>query len=127
MSACRPDEFVVEVGQMVLRSFAPALMFLLDAATSPGLLVRPRHGRLEFGGEYAEGGQTLLHPTRGRTMTAGDHLRGCVAIAHNELVDHVGERDLVVLDHVDASRLPRATVGAVDLRPPRSSAPKRPR
>ena len=35
--------------------FAPALMLLLDGPTSPGLLVRPRPGRLELGGEYCEG------------------------------------------------------------------------
>ena len=35
--------------------FAPSLMLLLDRPTSPGLLVRPRPGRLELGGEYAAG------------------------------------------------------------------------
>lgn len=37
------------------RTFAPALMLLMDGAESPGLLVRPRHGRLEFGGEFVIG------------------------------------------------------------------------
>ncbi|WP_377645329.1 hypothetical protein [Oryzobacter terrae] len=35
--------------------FAPALMLLLDRPTSPGLLVRPRPGRLELGGEFCDG------------------------------------------------------------------------
>lgn len=35
--------------------FAVPLMLLLDRPTSPGLLVRPRPGRLELGGEYCEG------------------------------------------------------------------------
>jgi hypothetical protein len=35
--------------------FAPSLMLLLDRASSPGLLVRPRPGRLELGGDFAEG------------------------------------------------------------------------
>lgn len=35
--------------------FAPSLMLLLDRSTSPGLLVRPRPGRLELGGEFADG------------------------------------------------------------------------
>jgi len=35
--------------------FAPSLMLLLDRPTSPGLLVRPRPGRLELGGEYSAG------------------------------------------------------------------------
>lgn len=38
-------------------TFAPALMLLMDAPTSPGLLIRPRPGRLELGGEFAEGEQ----------------------------------------------------------------------
>jgi hypothetical protein len=33
-------------------TFAPALMLLMDRATSPGLLVRPRPGRLELCGEH---------------------------------------------------------------------------
>lgn len=39
------------------RVFAPALMLLLDRPTSPGLVVRPRPGRLELCGEYADGDQ----------------------------------------------------------------------
>lgn len=35
--------------------FAPSLMLLLDRPHSPGLLVRPRPGRLELGGEFADG------------------------------------------------------------------------
>ena len=35
--------------------FAPALMLLLDSPSSPGLLVRPRPGRLELCGEHADG------------------------------------------------------------------------
>lgn len=38
-----------------LSTFAPALALLLDRADSPGLLVRPRAGRLELCGEYAHG------------------------------------------------------------------------
>ncbi len=36
------------------RVFAAPLMLLLDRSTSPGLLVRPRPGRLELGGEFAD-------------------------------------------------------------------------
>lgn len=35
--------------------FAPSLMLLLDHTGSPGLLVRPRPGRLELGGDHAAG------------------------------------------------------------------------
>ena len=37
--------------------FAPVLMLMLDQPTSPGLVVRPRPGRLELCGEYASGDQ----------------------------------------------------------------------
>ena len=39
------------------RIFAPVMMLLLDRPTSPGLIVRPRPGRLELCGEYASGHQ----------------------------------------------------------------------
>ncbi|MEP7046643.1 MAG: hypothetical protein ABI949_08195 [Ilumatobacteraceae bacterium] len=39
------------------RAFAPVLMLLLDRPTSPGLVVRPRPGRLELCGEFATGDQ----------------------------------------------------------------------
>jgi hypothetical protein len=39
------------------RVFAPVLMLLLDRSTSPGLVVRPRPGRLELCGEFAAGDQ----------------------------------------------------------------------
>lgn len=39
------------------RIFAPVMMLLLDRPTSPGLIVRPRPGRLELCGEYASGEQ----------------------------------------------------------------------
>lgn len=35
------------------RTFASPLMLLMDRSDSPGLLIRPRHGRLEFAGEFA--------------------------------------------------------------------------
>ena len=37
------------------RTFAPAMMMLLDSPDSPGLLVRPRPGRTELCGEYIVG------------------------------------------------------------------------
>lgn len=37
------------------RSWAPAMMLLLDDRNSPGILVRPRPGRLELCGEFARG------------------------------------------------------------------------
>ena len=43
------------VARRYARAFAPGLMLLIDRRHSPGLLVRPRPGRLELGGEYVSG------------------------------------------------------------------------
>ncbi|MEP6666926.1 MAG: hypothetical protein ABJA81_10800 [Nocardioidaceae bacterium] len=48
---------VVAAAQRFARRHSAAMMLLLDRADSPGLLVRPRHSRLEIGGEYATGPQ----------------------------------------------------------------------
>lgn len=50
-----PDRRVVAVSRDVATRMAPAVMLLLDRRDSPGLIVRPRHGRLEIGGEFAAG------------------------------------------------------------------------
>ena len=49
------NELAPRAAGMFARTFAPALMLLMDSSDSPGLLVRPRHGRLEFGGEFVAG------------------------------------------------------------------------
>jgi hypothetical protein len=51
------DDDVVAAGRFFVKRFAPAMMLMLDRPTSPGLLVRPRSGRLELGGEYCQGDQ----------------------------------------------------------------------
>lgn len=55
LSVSVPNSVVDEVASHYARTYAPALMLLLDNRASPGLLVRPRPGRLELGGEYAAG------------------------------------------------------------------------
>jgi len=52
-----PDRIVTRVADRFARQLAVPQMLLLDRADSPGLLVRPRRGRLEIGGEYAAGEQ----------------------------------------------------------------------
>jgi hypothetical protein len=52
-----PDRAVVRTADRFARHLAVAQMLLLDRAGSPGLLVRPRRGRLEIGGEYAAADQ----------------------------------------------------------------------
>jgi hypothetical protein len=54
------DTTVQRTAGLFVRHLAPALMLLLDRRCSPGLLVRPRPGRLELCGEYAAG-RTLRH------------------------------------------------------------------
>jgi hypothetical protein len=43
------------VAGLYTRTFALGLMLLVDRATSPGLIVRPRPGRLELCGEFVDG------------------------------------------------------------------------
>ena len=68
------DRDVVAAGRVFTRHFAPAMMLLLDRPTSPGLLVRPRCGRLELGGEYCAGDQlraaTVFATAAGLTCVA---------------------------------------------------------
>jgi hypothetical protein len=52
-----PDRMAVRVAERFARRLAIPQMLLLDRADSPGLLVRPRRGRLEIGGEYASAEQ----------------------------------------------------------------------
>jgi hypothetical protein len=55
ISVAVPDRLVRRMAQLAVTRFSPALMLLLDRPTSPGLLVRPRPGRLEVCGEHLEG------------------------------------------------------------------------
>ncbi|MEO5838031.1 MAG: hypothetical protein ABIQ73_13865 [Acidimicrobiales bacterium] len=55
MSVEVPDESAAAVAALFARYFAPALMLLSDGIDSPGLLVRPRFGRVELGTDYTSG------------------------------------------------------------------------
>ncbi len=57
------DRAVRAVAERYATTFAPALMLLLDLPRSPGLLIRPRPGRLELGGEYVAGAALLAAVT----------------------------------------------------------------
>jgi hypothetical protein len=48
---------VVSAARRFAHHYAPAAMALFDLADSPGLLVRPRPGRLEIGGDFVDGEQ----------------------------------------------------------------------
>jgi hypothetical protein len=56
LSVSLPDERrSLATAERFARRFAAGLMLLMDGPASPGLLVRPRPGRLELGGEYVTG------------------------------------------------------------------------
>ncbi|HEX9694703.1 MAG TPA: hypothetical protein VGB64_00150 [Actinomycetota bacterium] len=59
LNAFVPEGRAPEVAIRFARTVAPAMMLLLDLASSPGALVRPRARRLEFGGEYVAGRDDL--------------------------------------------------------------------
>ncbi|HVM55698.1 MAG TPA: hypothetical protein VM262_21115 [Acidimicrobiales bacterium] len=55
LNVSNPGPFNELVCRVYARTFAAGLMLLMDRATSPGLLVRPRPGRTELGGEHVDG------------------------------------------------------------------------
>lgn len=55
LSVSVPDELTQPVCRLYATIFAPAMMLLMDRRDSPGLLIRPRPGRVELGGEFVEG------------------------------------------------------------------------
>jgi hypothetical protein len=55
ISVSADDEWTQAICRLFATTFAPALMLLMDRRDSPGLLVRPRPGRVELGGEYVAG------------------------------------------------------------------------
>jgi hypothetical protein len=55
LSASMPDGVTMAAAELFARTFAPALMLLLDRAESHGVFVRPRPGRLEVCGDHATG------------------------------------------------------------------------
>ena len=59
LSVSAPDDLLDRVCEAYARSWAAALMLLLDDRSSPGVLIRPRPGRAELCGEFARG--TDLH------------------------------------------------------------------
>ncbi len=55
ISIAMPTDVADAAAELYVRTFAPALMLLLDGRDAPGLLVRPRPGRLELGGDFRVG------------------------------------------------------------------------
>ncbi len=57
LSVSMPSRLNAAASQLFMATFAPGLMLLTDRAASPGLLVRPRPGRMELATEYVDGSQ----------------------------------------------------------------------
>jgi hypothetical protein len=57
--AVRPSCSVM-IAKLYATTFSAALMLLMDSASSPGLLVRPRPSRLELGGEFVDGDRLAI-------------------------------------------------------------------
>ena len=55
LSVAVDDRRNVRLGTLFARTFAPGFMMLVDRATSPGLIIRPRPGRVELCGEFVDG------------------------------------------------------------------------
>lgn len=74
-----PDDQVVEVARQLTQRCSVALMLLLDGPDAPGLVVRPRRGRLEVCGDFVDGDDlaaavTLVAACAAMLTPAGDHL-----------------------------------------------------
>jgi hypothetical protein len=55
VSVAADDARSVRVGALFARTFAPGFMLLVDRVSSPGLIIRPRPGRVELCGEFVDG------------------------------------------------------------------------
>ena len=60
ISVAVPDALADRAADRFVRHFSAAMTLLLDEPNSPGLLVRPRPGRLELGGEFVDGGRLAV-------------------------------------------------------------------
>jgi hypothetical protein len=71
VSIAVPDRTVRRAADLLVAHISPAIMLLLDGRDSPGLLVRPRPGRLEVCGEYLTGQSLRLAVAV--TLAAAEH------------------------------------------------------
>jgi len=126
LSVSLPDDVARACGQRYTTTFAPALMLLMDRPRSPGLLIRPRPGRLELCGEYVAGPalqgavafvagsvRALAAALGGATSVAVPQLRGRIRLADTRYGWYVDRRafgdDLYTVGR--AARLPLASGG----------------
>ncbi len=74
------NESAVAAAGLFARTFAPAVMMLMERSDSEGLLIRPRYGRLELGGDYVTGDALLA-----TALLATGGARLCERVAAGEL------------------------------------------
>ena len=91
ISVSTPADVDDQVAAMYVRTFALSLMLLMDGRGSPGLLVRPRPGRTELGGEFIDG-----HRLRAAAVFAVGSVLRCVEAVARGRAD-IPELDLQVL------------------------------
>ncbi len=86
--------------------FAPGLMLLMARPDSPGLLVRPRPGRLEIGGEYVVGKQLRI-----AALYMVGSVRACLASSNPTDLPESISMDLLPDPHRFGWMVPRAGFG----------------
>ena len=119
LSVSVPDRALERTADRFIRHFSVAMTLLLDGAASPGLLVRPRLGRLEIGGEFADGDRLAaasvfaLGATRAaarRSPVAGHRLPPKLSVAPQPAVERygwfVGDAELAAPLHRDGASTP---------------------
>ena len=74
LSVSVPPRTAEATARLFAATFSPALMLLMDQPDSPGMLVRPRPGRIELGGEFADRGRLAS-----ALLMALGGLRACAA------------------------------------------------
>jgi IPT/TIG domain-containing protein/centrosomal CEP192-like protein len=77
ISAAMPARLNDRVCQLYAETFAVGLMLLMDRADSPGLLVRPRPGRIELCGEFIQAEQVPA-----AAAFAAGSARACATAVH---------------------------------------------
>jgi len=78
-SVSAAESGAVRAAGLMARTFAPALMLMMDNTTSDGLLVRPRYERIEVGGDFVTG-----PGCRSTALMAAGAVLTCLAVARRE-------------------------------------------
>jgi hypothetical protein len=91
LSVSVPDEHTHAVCRRFTRTFAPALMLLMEHHDSDGLLLRPRAQRVELGTDYAAG-----HALAAGAVLAAGGVLACLAVETGSVPESTLPPDLAV-------------------------------